>query len=116
MWPFKSNPIEPLPSRPISLADEATSALGFHDAMRATTIDTLRNYREELAANIAAETNALAVIDEQLAREELAFGKADLDVVKVEAETLGLEGEPVDVPYPAVAKPKRAPKLVEQVA
>lgn len=63
---------DPLP--PISLATEAMSALGFHDITRAAALADLRNIREELAANIEAETKALASIDEHLAREELAYG------------------------------------------
>jgi hypothetical protein len=62
---------------PISLADEAISMVGFHDAMRAQSLCDLREWRRKLASNIEAETKALAAVDEQIAREEAVDAMAD---------------------------------------
>ena len=62
----------PEPKLPDSLADEAMSLVGFHDAMRAQNLADLRKFRERLAANIERETEALAEVDAMIAREEPA--------------------------------------------
>lgn len=83
MFRFYRNPPAELPA--VSLADEAVSAVGFQDAMRAQGLSDLRALRSRLAANISAETKALAVVDEQIAREEraqvgMALAIADVEV------------------------------------
>lgn len=96
MFSFFRNPPVELPA--ISLADEAVSAVGFQDAMRAQGLSDLRALRSRLAANISAETKALAVVDEQIAREERAQVGMALAIADVEiaAEIEHLEHVVVD--------------------
>lgn len=86
----------PVEFAPVTLADEAMSAVGFQDAMRAQALAELRDLRARLASNIAAETKALAIVDEQIAREErasvgmaLAIADAEIGeaVSQIEADT-----------------------------
>lgn len=85
----------------VTLADEAISQVGFQDAMRAQGLSELRDMRARLAANISAETKALAVVDEQIAREEraqvgMALAIADAEVTAV-VEHLAADGyDPAD--------------------
>lgn len=86
MFGFSRKQAVDLPS--VTLADEAISQVGFQDAMRAQGLSELRDMRARLAANISAETKALAVVDEQIAREEraqvgMALAIADAEVTAV---------------------------------
>jgi len=92
---FRKKPVD-LPC--ISLADEAVSAVGFHDAMRAQALTDLRALRSRLAANIDAETKALAVVDEQIAREERASIGTALAIAEAEisAEVARFEADGYD--------------------
>lgn len=76
---FRSEPAPELP--PPSLADEAVSLVGFHDAMRANALSELQTMRDRLKLNIEYETSALAEVEAAIAREEAAAPK----VVKLEA-------------------------------
>ncbi|MFC5385165.1 hypothetical protein ACFPLB_04195 [Aquamicrobium segne] len=78
---FRKLPVQ-LPD--VSLADEAVSAVGFQDAMRAQGLSDLRELRTRLSANISAETKALAVVDEQISREERAQVGAALAIADAE--------------------------------
>ena len=78
----------PVEFAPVTLADEAMSAVGFQDAMRAQALTELRDLRARLASNIAAETKALAIVDEQIAR--VNGWTEEEDPVKVEHAVGGL--------------------------
>lgn len=59
---------------PVSLADEAVSVVGFHDAQRAEGIARMEELDSRLEANIRREMAALSDLRAELARERAAEG------------------------------------------
>lgn len=66
---FRSRP-EP---KRVPLADEATAFVGSVDLARSRSIDRMMSYRARLAGNVARDTAAIAVLDEQIERERAAM-------------------------------------------
>lgn len=105
----------PVEFAPVTLADEAMSAVGFQDAMRAQALAELRDLRARLASNIAAETKALAIVDEQIAREErasvgMALAIADAEIGEAVSQIEADAYDPADdgrKSYEAAVEAKR---------
>lgn len=83
MFGFRKQVAAPMPA---TLADEATAAVGHHDALRARSRTALEKYRERLSIQVKRGMEALAAIDAVLDR-EMAIETAE----KVEAAQADVE-------------------------
>lgn len=80
----------PAPAKlPITLADQAQSALGLFDAMKAKSIADIRALRAGLAANVERDTAMIAACDETLAAEQAAIDH--FNAQRIEAASADIE-------------------------